>query len=314
MRVLPALAAALALALCSTAVIAAPGGQVLNGKQQFIDINGAPIVGGAVYIYQVGTTTPVATWRDANLSVANSNPIILDGRGQASIWAPGGTYREVVYDGAGNLIWDQTTTVPSLTARTFSWTGDATGGPTTFDGSANVATVLSLGSGVVTNAKAAAMPAATLKGNNGAASASPQDLTVAQVSALVAASGAQVAAGTDAAHLVTPASLVAAGQSISANGYLTLAGGLIVQWGHYDSGSNSGWNGATHAVTFPIAFPNGCFSVQAMTDNQGATVSPAYALQAVSSCSTTGISFATVGYQSGAINAIRGFYWVVIGD
>jgi hypothetical protein len=314
MRVFPALAAALTLALCSAAAMAAPGGQVLNGKQQFVDINGAPIVGGAVYIYQVGTTNPVATWQDANLTIANSSPIILDGRGQASIWAPGGTYREVVYDGSGNLIWDQTTSVPSLTARTFSWTGDAAGGPTTFDGSANVVTVLTLGAGVVTNVKAAAMPAATLKGNNGAASASPQDLTVAQVAALVAASGPQVAAGTDAGHLVTPASLVAAGQSLSATGYLTLAGGLIVQWGHYDSGSNTGWNGSTHAVAFPIAFPNGCFSVQGLTDNQGATGSLAYALQAVTPCSTTGISFGTVGYQSGSANAIRGFYWMVIGD
>jgi hypothetical protein len=138
---LPARAAALALVfgLTPLAPLAAPGGQVLNGRQQFVDQNGQPIVGGAVYLYQVGTTTPVATYQDANLSIPNSAPVILDSRGQAAIWVAPGNYREQVYDGSGNLIWDQTTSSSNAAVAlnpgaTVATNGDVTGTPTLFNG------------------------------------------------------------------------------------------------------------------------------------------------------------------------------------
>lgn len=57
-----------------------------NPKQQFFGANGEPLVGGKIYTYEAGTTTPVATFVDAAGVTQNTNPIILDSRGMCSIW------------------------------------------------------------------------------------------------------------------------------------------------------------------------------------------------------------------------------------
>ena len=57
-----------------------------NPKQQFFDANGQPLVGGKVYTYAAGTTTPIVTYVDAAGITTNTNPIILDSRGMANIW------------------------------------------------------------------------------------------------------------------------------------------------------------------------------------------------------------------------------------
>lgn len=85
-----------------------------NGKQQFIDQNGAPLAGGLVYIYAPATTTPAATYKDQAGASANTNPIQLDSRGQAAIWAAG-TFRQIVMDNAGTMLWDQLVTTPDTT-------------------------------------------------------------------------------------------------------------------------------------------------------------------------------------------------------
>lgn len=83
-----------------------------NAKQQFLDGNGAPLAGGSVYTYVVGTTTAKTTWRDAEGQAPNSNPIVLDANGEAIIFGSG-LYRQQVYDYAGTLIWDQVTGTPA---------------------------------------------------------------------------------------------------------------------------------------------------------------------------------------------------------
>lgn len=55
-------------------------------KAQFFTADGQPLVGGKVYTYAAGTTTPLATYTSASEASANPNPIILDGRGECSIW------------------------------------------------------------------------------------------------------------------------------------------------------------------------------------------------------------------------------------
>lgn len=78
--------------------------QLPNARQQFFNADG-PLVGGKVYTFIPGTTVPKATYQD-NLGVAvNQNPIPLDAIGSAAIWG-NGTYREQVFDSAGNLVFD----------------------------------------------------------------------------------------------------------------------------------------------------------------------------------------------------------------
>ena len=84
-----------------------------NGKQQFIDINGAPLVGGTVGMYRPNTLIYKNTWKDAGATILNTNPIILDSRGQAIIYGIG-VYRQIVRDSLGNLIWDEPTTAPAI--------------------------------------------------------------------------------------------------------------------------------------------------------------------------------------------------------
>ncbi|WLE58398.1 hypothetical protein GIY62_14810 [Burkholderia plantarii] len=77
-----------------------------NGRVQFIDQNGKPLVGGSVAFFEPGTTTKADTYQDVNLSIVNQNPVPLDSRGQALIW--GNTnYRQIVKDVNGVTIWDQ---------------------------------------------------------------------------------------------------------------------------------------------------------------------------------------------------------------
>ena len=60
-----------------------------------------PLVGGKVYFYAAGTTTPKDTYTDEGGLTANTNPVILDARGEANIWLGDGAYKMVVTDSAG---------------------------------------------------------------------------------------------------------------------------------------------------------------------------------------------------------------------
>jgi hypothetical protein len=66
-------------------------------KQQIFGSDGAPLVGGKIYTYLAGTSTPATTYTDYSAGTANTNPIILDSFGQANIWLLSSTsYKFVV--------------------------------------------------------------------------------------------------------------------------------------------------------------------------------------------------------------------------
>lgn len=94
---------------------------------QIIDQNGNPLESGSIETLVPGTTTPKPTWQDADQTILNTNPIVLDAAGRAIVYGSG-IYRWIVRDSAGNLVFDQ------LTADT-STGGLANGGVST--GSAN---------------------------------------------------------------------------------------------------------------------------------------------------------------------------------
>jgi hypothetical protein len=101
-------------------------------KLQFFDANGAPLSGGKVYTYAAGTTTPLATYTDQTGTVANANPVILDSRGEASIWLTTSNYKFKLTTSADVEIWtvDNLSGGVSSVAPTFSGTATFTGNVT----------------------------------------------------------------------------------------------------------------------------------------------------------------------------------------
>lgn len=77
-----------------------------SAKQQFFSDAGVPLVGGKVYTYAAGTSTPLATYQDSAGVTLNTNPIILDSRGEANIWlSPSLAYKFVLKDSTDATIW-----------------------------------------------------------------------------------------------------------------------------------------------------------------------------------------------------------------
>jgi hypothetical protein len=76
-----------------------------NAKQQFFDANGNPLAGGKLYTYIAGTTSPTTTYVDSAGVTTNTNPIILDSRGEANVWLGTGTYKFKLLSATDVEIW-----------------------------------------------------------------------------------------------------------------------------------------------------------------------------------------------------------------
>jgi hypothetical protein len=74
-------------------------------KMQFFTAAGIPLVGGKLYTYASGTTVPLATYADDTGLISNTNPIILDSRGEAGVWLGPSRYTFLLRDANDNLIW-----------------------------------------------------------------------------------------------------------------------------------------------------------------------------------------------------------------
>jgi hypothetical protein len=72
---------------------------------RFSDSNGKPLVGGMLYSYVAGTTTPLATYQNATTGTLNANPTILDSTGSASIFLGTGVYKFVLQNSASVVQW-----------------------------------------------------------------------------------------------------------------------------------------------------------------------------------------------------------------
>jgi hypothetical protein len=67
--------------------------------------NGTPLASGKLNTYAAGTTTPQATYVDSTQTTQNTNPVILNASGQASVWLdPGLSYKFVLTDANGNSV------------------------------------------------------------------------------------------------------------------------------------------------------------------------------------------------------------------
>lgn len=100
-----------------------------NARQQYFDGLGNPLAGGSVTYNVPGTTTLKPIWLDSGESLPAQNPVTLDENGypeQTGQTFGDGTYRQIVRDANGIVIWD------NLTASTGS--GGGGGGSATVSG------------------------------------------------------------------------------------------------------------------------------------------------------------------------------------
>lgn len=67
----------------------------------FTDTNGVPLVGGCVFTYSGGTSTPLSTYTDSTGSTPNADPVVLDATGSANIWLGPSTYKFAVWSFGG---------------------------------------------------------------------------------------------------------------------------------------------------------------------------------------------------------------------
>lgn len=72
---------------------------------QFTTTAGAPLIGGKVYTYAAGTTSALATYTDSTGATANTNPVILNTRGEAAIWLSPASYKFALRDANDTPIW-----------------------------------------------------------------------------------------------------------------------------------------------------------------------------------------------------------------
>lgn len=90
---------------------------------QFFDNNGNPLVGGKLYTYAAGTTTPQATYTSVLGNTAHANPIVLDAAGRVSsggeIWLTDELAYKFVLASAANVTiatWDNVSGINNVTA------------------------------------------------------------------------------------------------------------------------------------------------------------------------------------------------------
>lgn len=78
-----------------------------QGKQRYTDNNGNNLSGGKLYTYAAGTSTPLATYSDQAGAVPNANPVVLNARGEATIFWGSAPYKAVLTDASDVEIWTQ---------------------------------------------------------------------------------------------------------------------------------------------------------------------------------------------------------------
>lgn len=100
---------------------------VVFPRVQFFADNGRLLIGGRIHTYIAGTSSRAPTYKDAARAQPNTNPIILDGRAEASIYlAEGVEYKFVVEDSNGALIMTQEPVYGAIWPNAEDWPSDAT--------------------------------------------------------------------------------------------------------------------------------------------------------------------------------------------
>lgn len=85
-------------------------------KKQYFDNNGNPLSGGKLYVYEAGTTTLATSYTTEAGAVSNTNPIVLDSRGEVGgVFLSTGSFKFLLTDSSDVPIWTQ----DNITIRDF---------------------------------------------------------------------------------------------------------------------------------------------------------------------------------------------------
>jgi hypothetical protein len=82
--------------------------RIINpGSRHFNSQGTAPLSGGLMYFYEVGTLNPKDTYADEEALTPNSNPVVLSAGGLEPNIFLDGAYRVILKDSSGVQIWDR---------------------------------------------------------------------------------------------------------------------------------------------------------------------------------------------------------------
>lgn len=278
-------------------------------NQQYFDNDGTPLDGGFLYTYVSGTTTPQATYVDQAGLEANTNPIVLDAAGAASMWLIEGVEYTFVLKRA-----DTTTVRTRDDVAGVASGGDAVTSVNTFTGAVTLtADDIAFTTGTSTTWFAgtdttAALDSIITKVDDvaaGLAATSAASVSIADAGNLYVATTVEAAlqeigvkipaqTGNSGKFLTTNGTTTSWGQagvgtvSKTDPGYQVLPSGLIMQWGK---------DTASGTVTFPTPFTTACLNVMVTST--------------VNSAVTTAGSLTTTTFALGNVDTLA--YWFAIG-
>jgi len=112
--------------------------RLINIRPEFFDANGDPLVGGKLFFYLAGTATKASTYNSSAGTSANTNPIVLNARGEpgVEIWLDITlTYKAVLApatdtDPPSSPIWTEDNIIPSNSAGLDTQGANLVWGPT----------------------------------------------------------------------------------------------------------------------------------------------------------------------------------------
>ena len=263
------------------------------------DDNGAPLVGGKLYTYVSGTTTPAITYADDSGSTQNTNPVTLNARGEAKVFlTAGNTYSFALYTASGALIYTIDGVSGPLSSAALSayapldsptFIGDPTA-PTqlTDDDSTKLATTALVKSKI---------------------DAALVDATEAQKGIIELATNAEVIAGTDTERAIVAAALFnlftgSGRQQTTGPYYFRLPGKFVVQFGKYTGGG-------TGNVTITLPYSNNASLVFAGGTPADLSVVTGFDCLDHTSNTTSSVTYARVSGPPSSAGAFN-FYWLAI--
>lgn len=304
------------------------------GNEMQADANGAPLVGGKIYTYLAGTSTPASTYTSSAGITQQSNPIILNSLGLADspVWLGAGVSMKLVIKDSSDVTlrtidnvlgindpssvtaqdeWVAYSGTPTfVSATSFSVAGDQTG---VFQVNRRVKTSNAGGtvySTIATSAFSAGVTTVTVTNDSGTLDAGLSAVSRGLLSVtnpslpMVFANGstATTQAVNDSTTKLATTAFANPARSLAGNGYVKLPSGLIIQWLTGTTNASAG-TGTSHS--FPLAFPSACYGVHISPYTQTVGGATPYTISAISP--TTG------GFTSQASLASLNFAAIAIG-